>query len=97
MKDSLLTEENALNIFTDGSMLNSPRAGGVGIHYVWIDSSGNEKIHDLDEPGFRDATSNEMELEACIIALRVYTKDKSIPRFSKINIYSDSQYVVDNI
>jgi len=36
-------EENALNIYTDGSMLSSPRRGGAAILVVVIDDQGNEE------------------------------------------------------
>jgi ribonuclease HI len=36
--------ENALNIYTDGSMLPSPRTGGIGIVFVVIDEKGDPQI-----------------------------------------------------
>jgi ribonuclease HI len=33
-----MLKEQALNIYTDGSMLPSPRAGGIGIVFVIIDA-----------------------------------------------------------
>jgi len=88
--------EYSLNIFTDGSSFSSPRRGGIGILYVWIDSQGNEETDQLPQSGFVDATNNKMELTACIHALK-----NSIPYLKKgslrqILIHSDSRYVVDN-
>jgi ribonuclease HI len=39
-----MLKEQALNIYTDGSMLPSPRAGGIGIVFVIIDDGGDAKI-----------------------------------------------------
>lgn len=36
-------EENALNIYTDGSMLSGPRRGGAAILFVLVDDHGNEE------------------------------------------------------
>ena len=35
-------DEGVLTIFVDGSMRESPRRGGIGIRFVWIDEDGNE-------------------------------------------------------
>jgi ribonuclease HI len=34
--------ENSLHIYTDGSSLPSPRRGGIGIRFLFIDSEGRE-------------------------------------------------------
>lgn len=96
VNDSILIKEDTLNIFTDGSSKGSPRVGGVGIHYVWINSNGYEDEYDLDEVGYERATNNQMELKACVIALKSSTMLEEIPRFLNTIIYSDSQYVVKN-
>src|SRR5262245_26338477 len=36
-------EENALTVYTDGSMLPRPRRGGAAILFVLIDDQGNEE------------------------------------------------------
>ncbi len=38
--------ENTINVYTDGSSLSRPRRGGIGIHLVIINSSGQEEIKD---------------------------------------------------
>lgn len=62
--------EDALNVYTDGSSYSGPRTGGIGIRFITIDEHGNEKILDIEEPGFNGATNNQMELYACIQALK---------------------------
>lgn len=59
-------DENALNIFTDGSSLSNPRKGGVGVRFITIDDNGNEKVYDYTPLGYKGATNNQMELKAVI-------------------------------
>jgi ribonuclease HI len=92
-------EENALNIYTDGSMLPRPRRGGAGILFVLVDSEGNEEQLEEVLSGFADATQNQMELEAPIQALKMVTGrhppfDQS--RYRKIVIKTDATYVANN-
>ncbi len=91
-----ILQENALNIFTDGSSLGKPRAGGIGVRFVMIVHSGEENIQDFDFYGYPNGTNNQMELHACIVALKKAAKLSFPPNVSKILIYSDSRYVVDN-
>lgn len=92
-------DENALNIYTDGSSYSSPRVGGVGFLFVTVDSEGHPVVHEESPPGWKYATNNQMELQACIEALGL-AMDRRTPydlsTFSKIVIYTDSQYVSEN-
>jgi ribonuclease HI len=93
-------DERAVNVFTDGSSLPSPRRGGTGICVVTVDHAGNEVIDEIQPQGFKGATNQEMELMACVQALHELGGKYSpvdVSRFSKIVIYTDSQYVVDNL
>jgi ribonuclease HI len=92
-------EEKALNIYTDGSCYASPRVGGVGYLFVSLDDRGNPQIHEECPPGWRSATNNQMELQACIEALGLALGRRSpvdVAEFDKIVIRTDSQYVVNN-
>lgn len=91
-----MTDEDVLNIYTDGSSLGSPRVGGIGIRFVQIDSFGEEQVCDIEMPGFRNATNNQMELYACITALKEAIKLEVPLTFGKIVVHTDSQYVVNN-
>lgn len=89
-------EEDALNIYTDGSMLPAPRRGGTGIIFILIDRGGEEEEYQPPTTGYLGATNNQMELQACVDALRLATSQN--PRFDpsryrKIVIFTDSQYV----
>lgn len=93
-----LIDEEALNIFTDGSSFpHKKRAAGVGVRFVWVNESGDVETEDYAPAGYQSATIDEMEIQACIEAMneanRVFTE---IERFKKILIFSDSNYVVDN-
>jgi ribonuclease HI len=91
-----MTSDNELSIYTDGSSLEGPRVGGIGVRYVWIDESGEEQTIDLDLPGYKQANSQQMELAACIIALAEALKMDWPGSISKIVIYTDSSYVSDH-
>ncbi len=91
-----VVDENALNAFTDGSSLGSPRSGGIGIRLVLIDEDGEEVIQDLEFLGYKDATNNQMELKACILALEEAVRLHLTGTVSKVIIYTDSLYVADN-
>ena len=91
-----MIDEDALNIYTDGSSRPTPRRGGVGIRYIYCDENGNEVRENLPWPGYLGATSNEMELNAVIIALKNAPSYQQRRNFNKIIVHSDSRYVIDN-
>jgi ribonuclease HI len=87
-------DENALNIFTDGSCYERPRRGGVGILFVWIDSAGIEQAEPLEQWGTAQGTIGRMELLAPTLALQGANPYLQKRRFSRILVHSDSQYLV---
>ncbi len=93
-------DEQAINVFTDGSSLPAPRRGGTGICFVTVDANGYEVIDRVQPQGHLGATNQQMELLAPIQALRELRGKYSpveVERFTKIVIHSDSQYVVNNV
>ena len=92
-----MISENALNIFTDGSSLGSPRRGGIGIRFILVDALGNEDVQDAQSPGYLGATSNQMELKACILALEEACRLHLADGVGKVVIQTDSLYVADNV
>jgi len=90
-----MPDENALNIYTDGSSSSSPRRGGIGIRFVFPDYINKEKM-DFDPEGYIGATNNEMELKACIEALKQVSKFGELQQVSRIIIHTDSSYVADH-
>ncbi len=92
-----MIEEQTLNIFTDGSYYQKPRRGGIGIKLVYVDHTRNEEIEDIPVfYGFKGATNNQMELQACITALEEAMKSELLRRARKVLIFTDSNYVVKN-
>jgi len=91
-----VVDENALNIYTDGSSFPGPRRGGIGIRYVTVDAQGNEVIDDLELPGYPGANSIQMELYACTVALKEAIRSGLIYGVERVIIYTDCQYVRDS-
>lgn len=90
-------DDNRLHIFTDGSSYSSPRRGGMGMIFVSIDELGKEIVEDFPPSyGYSGATNNQMELQACIEALKVVLK-RDVSNFSGIVIHTDSTYVESNL
>ena len=90
-----MPDENALNIYTDGSSFSSPRRGGIGIKFGFPDYT-NKGEQDFAPEGYVGATNNQMELKACIVALKQVSKFSELQQVSRIIIHTDSLYVVDN-
>ncbi len=78
-------ESGTIEIFTDGACSGNPGPGGWG---AILRYKGHEK--ELSG-GDEETTNNRMEMMAVIEAL------KAINRSSKIDIYTDSKYVMDGI
>jgi ribonuclease HI len=92
-----LLAENALNIFTDGSSLRSPRRGGIGMRFIVVDALGNEEQQDGYSPGYLGATNNQMELKACIVALEEACRLHLADTVARVVIHTDSLYVAGNV
>lgn len=93
-------DENAINIFTDGSMKERPRRGGVGWRIVTVDEAGEPVVQDFSPSGYPGETNNLMELMAVILALKDLFGRRppvDLGRFNKIVIYTDSRYVHKNL
>jgi len=88
--------EHSLNIYTDGSSYSGPRTGGIGIRFITINELGNEVIQDVELPGYKGATNNQMELHACVVALQEARQYLDLGSIQSIEIYTDSQYVASN-
>lgn len=89
-------DENAINIYTDGSSFSSPRRGGVGMRFVFVDETGCGQFEDWSPPGHQSATNNQMELKACILALREARRRRLASRFPRIVVHTDSMYICDS-
>lgn len=96
---SIDIRKDNLIVYTDGSSRPSPRRGGVAIRIVSIDEFGNEVVEDIELPGYKSSTNNEMELLAPILALEELSKvafNNLISNINKIIIKTDSMYIKEN-
>lgn len=93
---SIVPREDDFSIYTDGSSYSRPRAGGIGIRFITIDAAGAEAVEDVNLPGFKAATNNQMELYACIAALKEAIRYKDLSPYQRVVIHTDSLYVADN-
>ena len=73
-----------MDIYTDGACHGSTKVGGIGIVFV----KDNKVIYKFNKQ-FTNTTNNRMEIYAVIYALHAISKP-----MDRINIYSDSQYVL---
>src|SRR6266571_751478 len=93
-------DENALNIFTDGSSYSTPRRGGYAFRVITVGDHGYPAVHDEQPYGYAGGTNQEMELLAAIAALNYITGRRSpydVRDFSKVVVYTDSLYVKNNV
>ena len=88
--------ENALVIYTDGSCHPKGRKGGFGILFLHYDDIGNEtELDDYVAPSLKGTTSQRMELEACVTALKKAPTMDCYERVYSVVIRTDSRYVSD--
>ena len=73
----------AITIYTDGSSLGNPGAGGYGV--VLLCGALRRELSE----GFRMTTNNRMELMAAIVGL------EALNRPCEVELYSDSQYLIN--
>jgi ribonuclease HI len=88
--------DDAINVFPDGSSRRKPRRGGIGFRIVTFDQFGAEVYEDEWLPGYEDGTNQQMELRACIEGVRAAFKHPRLPELKRIQVFTDSRYVVDN-
>jgi len=77
--------QKKIEIFTDGSCLGNPGAGGLGVLLRY------KKHEKTLSQGFYRTTNNRMELLAVIVALH------SLKEPCEVDLYSDSQYMREGI
>ena len=78
-----------VKIYTDGAARGNPDGpGGYGTVLEYVDSKGTLHTRELSQ-GYRKTTNNRMELMAVIAGL------EALNRPCEVELYSDSQYVVD--
>lgn len=91
----MIADPHAVQISVDGSCYpkEGRKAGYAGVVVYPGDSPAQQEIVFA---GFEESTINRMELSACIAAME-WVRDQHIgQRYSRVQIFSDSQYVVNN-
>ena len=82
------TDLMEVTIFSDGASRGNPGPGGYGTVLVYVDKKGKEHRLELS-CGYRQTTNNRMELLGAIVGL------EALKRPCKVELHSDSQYVVN--
>lgn len=78
-----------VKIYTDGAARGNPDGpGGYGTVLEYVDTKGKLHTKELSQ-GYKKTTNNRMELMAVIAGL------ESLNRPCEVELYSDSQYVVN--
>lgn len=77
-----------VTIYTDGAARGNPGPGGYGAVLNYVDPAGQLHVKELSQ-GYERTTNNRMELLAVIVAL------EALNRPCEVELYSDSQYVVN--
>lgn len=79
-----------LNIYTDGSSLGNPGRGG----WAYLIVNDKDQIISEDSGHYNNVTNGRMEVLAFARGL---VEGLSNPSATNLNIYSDSQYVVNSV
>ena len=80
-----MAEKSTVVMYTDGACSGNPGPGGYGT--ILISGKNRKEL----SAGFRKTTNNRMELLAVIVGLQ------ALKRPCKVELFSDSKYVVDAI
>jgi len=89
----MAADPHAVQISVDGSHYpNERRKSGYAGVVVYPDDPTE---HQVVFQGFRESTINRMELSPCIAALEWVRGEGIGRRYSRVQVFSDSQYVVN--
>lgn len=91
-----MINDDALVIYTDGSSKKNPRRGGIGYVFVYAADDGEPMVEKFCPPGYKEGTSNLMELVACLEAIKEARSHHRYDFFSDIVLFTDSDYVMNN-
>ena len=77
-------------LYTDGACSGNPGPGGYGVVLLFTDSAGKVHRKEFSE-GYPETTNNRMEIMGVIKGL------EALKAPCKVQLYSDSRYVIDAI
>jgi ribonuclease HI len=89
----MTVDPHTVHISVDGSCFPNEgrRAGYAGV----VAYPDTPEFHEIVFQGFNESTINRMELSACIAAMEWVREEAIGRRYSRVQIFSDSQYVVN--
>ena len=89
----MIRDPHAVQISVDGSCYpNERRKSGYAGIVVYPDDTMQ---HEVIFRGFKESTINRMEISACIAAMQWVREQQIGRKYSRVQIFSDSQYVVN--
>jgi len=89
----MIIDPHAVHISVDGSCYpHEGRKSGYAGVVVYPDDPTE---HEIMFQGFEESTINRMELSACIAAMQWVREEQIGRKYSRVQIFSDSQYVVN--
>jgi len=89
-----MLEQELLKVYVDASV-SADNHGGIGAVVVFIDSGGNELIHEIQLTGYRYVNSFQLEILACADTLNEIAICQLDFRKKQITIYTDSKLVYE--
>lgn len=93
----MTADPRAIHIFTDGSCFKNPGGeSGCAAIVIYPDEMGRDEEQIVDF-GCAESNNNRMELLACICALEWVRNNKPWHQVTRVQIFTDSKYVFDNI
>jgi len=95
MEDIL--DKDTIKIYTDGSCLGNPGPGGWAAIILDEDYKTEGVAHIEISGSHKDTTNNRMEMKAIIEALKYIRKNSKDIQNRKINIYSDSNLIIQTL
>jgi len=90
-------DPHAVHIYIDGSCYGNPGGQGGAAALVEFPDLLGIPIQQIFDFGCGETSNNRMELRACIGALRWVRDNKPWTAVSRVQIVTDSQYLIDNL
>lgn len=90
-------DPNAVHIHTDGSCYGNPGGSGGAAAMVTFPDHLNIPSEQIFDFGCAETSNNRMELRACIGALEWIRRNRPWPGVDRVQLISDSMYVIDNL
>ena len=90
-------DPRALHIYTDGSCPENPGGPGGAAAFAEYPDHLDRDVEQIVDFGCAATTNNRMEMLACIKALEWVRENRPWPGVSRVQIISDSGYIVNDL